>query len=88
MHACLKLWSKHGGQIHLLHLLFAVLHFLRYHEMKKINDKVKVCFITAYEVFYEQLKEEFPSLDIGCFIKKPVEISELVRRVKAELGLM
>ena len=56
--------------------------------MKKINDKVKVCFITAYEVFYEQLKEEFPSLDIGCFIKKPVEISELVRRVKAELGLM
>jgi two-component system, OmpR family, response regulator ChvI len=62
--------------------------FELYHKMKKINDKVKVCFVTAYEVFYEQLKEEFTSLNIGCFIKKPVEISELVRRVKAELGLM
>jgi two-component system catabolic regulation response regulator CreB/two-component system response regulator ChvI len=56
------------------------------HEMMKINDKVKVCFITAYEVYYEQLKEEFPSLNIGCFIKKPVEISELIRRIKIELG--
>jgi two-component system, OmpR family, response regulator ChvI len=62
--------------------------FELYHEMKKINDKVKVCFITAYEVYYEQLKEEFPAIDIGCFIKKPIQISELVRRIKIELGLL
>jgi two-component SAPR family response regulator len=62
--------------------------FELYHEMRKINDKVKVCFITAYEVYYEQLKEEFPSIDIGCFIKKPVEISQLARRINVELGLM
>lgn len=62
--------------------------FELYHEMKKINYKVKACFITAYELYYEQLKEEFPLLNIGCFIKKPVEISELTRRIKVELGLL
>jgi two-component system catabolic regulation response regulator CreB/two-component system response regulator ChvI len=39
-----------------------------------------VCFITAYEIYYETLKKEFPSLDVGCFIKKPIGIEELVNR--------
>ena len=38
----------------------------------KVNDNVKVCFITAYEVYYEQLKEEFSKIDIACFIKRPI----------------
>jgi two-component system, OmpR family, response regulator ChvI len=61
--------------------------FELYREISKINSKSKVCFITAYEVYYEQLKEDFPSINIGCFIKKPVEIAELISRVKQELGL-
>jgi two-component system, OmpR family, response regulator ChvI len=56
---------------------------------KKISegggDKVKVCFITAYEVYYESLKEDFPALNVGCFIKKPVEIQQLVKRIRTEL---
>jgi two-component system catabolic regulation response regulator CreB/two-component system response regulator ChvI len=55
--------------------------------MRKINSEVKVCFITAYEVYYEQLKEEYPSLNIGCFIKKPIEIQDLINRLKQELQL-
>ena len=62
--------------------------FELYREMSKINSKAKVCFITAYEVYYEQLKQEFPSINIGCFIKKPVEIAELARRIKVEVGLV
>jgi two-component system catabolic regulation response regulator CreB/two-component system response regulator ChvI len=46
---------------------------------------VKVCFITAFEVYYESLKEIFPDLKAGCFIRKPVEIKELVKRIEAEL---
>lgn len=66
--------------------------FELYREIKKKiregeDDKVKVCFITAYEVYYESLKEEFPALNIGCFIKKPVEIQRLVKRVRTELKL-
>jgi hypothetical protein len=33
----------------------------------------------------EALREQYPLLSIGCFIKKPVTIENLVRRVKAEL---
>jgi CheY-like chemotaxis protein len=46
---------------------------------------VKVCFVTATEVNLQGLKEQRPSLSLGCFIKKPVTIENLVSRVKAEL---
>jgi DNA-binding response OmpR family regulator len=46
---------------------------------------VKVCFVTATEVNIQALKEQRPSMSIGCFIKKPVTIEKLVSRVKAEL---
>ncbi len=51
------------------------------------NSNAKVCFITAYEIYYETLKKEFPTLNVGCFIKKPIEIKELVNRIKQELEL-
>jgi DNA-binding response OmpR family regulator len=62
--------------------------FELYHEIKKIDKTVKVYFITAYEVYYETLKkEEFPSLNVGCFIKKPIQIKDLISRIKEELQL-
>ena len=62
--------------------------FQLYEQIKKIdnnNNKAKVCYITAYEINYEKIREEFPSLEVGCFIKKPIEIKDLVRRINAEL---
>jgi two-component system OmpR family response regulator len=46
---------------------------------------VRVCFVTATEINTQALKEQRPSLSLGCFIKKPVTIANLVSRVKAEL---
>ncbi len=59
--------------------------FELYQSIRKKEKNVKTCFISAYEVYYETLKKEFPSLDIGCFISKPIEMDELIRRIKAEL---
>src|SRR5919198_3076498 len=62
--------------------------FELYEQIKKIdnnNNKAKVCYITAYEINYEKIREEFPSLKVSCFIKKPIEIQDLVRRINAEL---
>jgi two-component system, OmpR family, response regulator ChvI len=60
-----------------------------YEEIRKIDNKVKVCFITAFEVNYQALRAVFPSAttadDIGCFIRKPVDIDDLVKRIKAEI---
>jgi CheY-like chemotaxis protein len=51
----------------------------------KLDVNVRVCYISAGEMNIEALREQYPSLSIGCFIKKPVTIDNLIRRVKSEL---
>jgi CheY-like chemotaxis protein len=46
---------------------------------------VRVCFVTAKEINIQALKEQRPYLSLGCFIRKPVSIENLVSKVKAEL---
>ena len=60
--------------------------FELYEELKKIDDKPKVCFITAYELYYEALRKDFPKLDVGCFIKKPISIEDLAKKISQELA--
>jgi hypothetical protein len=38
---------------------------------KVLDDSIKVCFITAFEPYYQSLKEEY-RLDVGGFVKKPI----------------
>jgi two-component SAPR family response regulator len=54
-------------------------------QLLELDSNVKICFITAGEANIEVLRELYPARDIGCFIKKPVAIDQLVKRVKAEL---
>ena len=49
------------------------------------GTEIKTCFITAYEVYFETLKKEFPELYGGCFIRKPIKIEDLVTRINEEL---
>ena len=62
--------------------------FELYEKIRKIDDKVMVWFITAYETYYK-LKEvsstskgEMSSIPV---IEKPVEIDKLVKQIKAVL---
>ena len=50
---------------------------------KDIN--IKVCFMTSGEINMDAVREVHPLKSVGCFIKKPIATSELVRRIKAEL---
>jgi DNA-binding NtrC family response regulator len=63
--------------------------FSLYEEIRKMDNKVKVCFITAFEINYQALRDVFPAAtttdDIGCFIRKPVDMDDLVKHVKGEL---
>ena len=63
--------------------------FELYEEIREIDSKVKVCFITAFEVNYQALRAVFPSAtttdDIGCFIRKPVDVDNLIKHIEAEL---
>lgn len=51
----------------------------------EIDANPKMCFMSAAEVNYEALREIYPSVNFGCFIKKPISLEHLIRRVRAEL---
>ena len=56
-------------------------------EIRKIDNNVKVCFLTASEIYHESLREPPPEIlrQVKCFIPKPLAIDGLVKKVKAEL---
>jgi DNA-binding response OmpR family regulator len=58
-----------------------------YQRMKEIDKKVKVCFITASEIYYYEkiTKELLPRLGVRRIIRKPIKIEDLVKDLKQEL---
>jgi two-component system, OmpR family, response regulator ChvI len=56
-----------------------------YDEMKKKDNKLKICLMTATYQDYEALRAAFPTVEVECYIQKPVEIKDLVRRISVEL---
>ena len=50
-----------------------------------IDINVRICFMSAVEINLEGLREIYPSLGLGCFIRKPVTIDYLIRRIMSEL---
>lgn len=58
--------------------------FELYRKIREIDSKVRVCFITAFETYFEKFRQEFfPLEEIKGFIKKPIQIENLERFVKA-----
>ncbi|MDQ6667104.1 MAG: response regulator [Thermoproteota archaeon] len=66
-----------------------------YEKIRKIDSKIRVLFITAFDFDYEVLRKLYPQyVDViatlienseGCFIKKPTDTDDMVRRVKKEV---
>jgi two-component SAPR family response regulator len=56
-----------------------------YQKIVEIDANIRICFMSAAEVNVEALREVYPKLGFGCFIKKPVTIEYLVKRLLAEL---
>jgi DNA-binding response OmpR family regulator len=52
--------------------------FELYREIKKLDNKVKVCFLTAGEMYYGIYTDIF---DENQFIRKPIENQELIERL-------
>ncbi|HEU4823926.1 MAG TPA: response regulator [Nitrososphaeraceae archaeon] len=60
--------------------------FKLFQELEKKDPKVRVCFVTAYETYFEAFKEIFPDLDIGYFVKKPISLKDLGKKVELFLS--
>jgi DNA-binding NtrC family response regulator len=61
--------------------------FELYNKIRTVDDKVNVCFMTAFDDYRQEFKKSFPMLDeIKCFIRKPKAIEDLVKHVATILG--
>ena len=54
-------------------------------KLLEIDANPRICFMSSAEINHQGLREVYPATNIGCFIKKPVSIEFLVRKVKEEL---
>ena len=50
-----------------------------------IDINVRICFMSSAEINPEALREIYPSLSLGCFIRKPVTNDYLLKRIMSEL---
>jgi CheY-like chemotaxis protein len=58
--------------------------FKLYKEIRKQDKKVKVCFLTAGEMYYEEYrKHAFPEISADRIIRKPISKDDLLRKVNS-----
>jgi DNA-binding response OmpR family regulator len=56
--------------------------FQLYNEIKKKDQKAKICFLTASELYYEEFrKREYNAIDKNLFLRKPIGNEELLKQV-------
>ena len=53
--------------------------FSFYSEIKKLDEKMKVCFLTAIEIKYGEYSDILSSLPDNCIIQKPVTNQDLLK---------
>jgi DNA-binding response OmpR family regulator len=63
--------------------------FELYQKIRMLDDKVKMCFLTASGINHEEIRKKaaYATIDYpeNCFIIKPIENEDLIKRVKAQL---
>ena len=59
--------------------------FELYSNLQQIDHNVKICFITAFELYFDEFRNMFPKLKVECFVHKPVSIDTLAKVIKGEL---
>jgi DNA-binding response OmpR family regulator len=60
--------------------------FELYREMRKIDGKANVCFLTAFDVHKDEFERLFPDVKAKAFLTKPVTIESLTARLNELLG--
>ena len=61
--------------------------FELYKELRKKDEKVRACFLTASEMYHESLRVPPQTLnDVKCFIPKPISIDDFIKRIEEELS--
>ena len=51
----------------------------------ELDVNIRVCFMSAFVVNIQALREVYSNVNLGCYIEKPVTIKYLIKRLSAEL---
>ena len=56
--------------------------FQLYERIRTLDDKVKACFLTAFEESRGVFRNSFPLLEeVNCYLKKPITVQDLIKRL-------
>ena len=83
-----RLWHDAPGlyDLAILDIKMPVMNgFCLYNEIRKVDDKIKICFLTAAtHLFYEAFrKEAFPNIHENYIIRKPIENELLLEKIRS-----
>jgi DNA-binding response OmpR family regulator len=51
------------------------------------DTKVKVVFLTAFEIYIQEFRKLFPDSDVSMFIRKPIHMKDLESLLEDKFGL-
>ena len=57
-----------------------------YREIRKQDKSVRVCFVSAFEDYFQEFSKLFPNDKAECFMRKPMTMSELLQKIKERLA--
>ena len=57
-----------------------------YRELREKDRQVVVCFVSAFEDYFQEFGKLFPDDRNGCFMRKPVTMTELLQKIKERLS--
>jgi DNA-binding response OmpR family regulator len=61
--------------------------FVLYERLKTVEPDVKVCFLTAGEMYREEIRqEEHGTLNKDLFLQKPISTDDLIREIKNKIN--
>ena len=61
--------------------------FALYERLKTIDPGVKICFLTASEMYHEEIREEkYSVLDNELFIQKPISTDDLIKKINNKIN--
>jgi DNA-binding response OmpR family regulator len=56
--------------------------FQLYTKIRDIDNRVKVCFLTAFDESRQEFRTSFSFLEeVKCYLKKPITVGDLVKRL-------
>ena len=60
--------------------------FELYRRLRAADKKIKICFLTAFDMHGPEFNRVFPEVEISSFMTKPMSVSQFVQNVERVLA--